>query len=116
MMFGWAAKRVPPPDVDSPNGEKLQQTLAQAGFLKSSAPQTYQVIRVMLAAACAFIGLVVGLILHSSASQPLIFAVGGAAVGIFVPSYILGRRARKRQAAVSRQPSHGLDLLVACRQ
>ncbi|MDO8431821.1 MAG: type II secretion system F family protein [Candidatus Binatus sp.] len=114
MMFRWAAKRVPPPDVDSPNGEKLQQTLAQAGFLKSSAPQTYQVIRVMLAAGCAFIGLIVGLILHSSASQPIVFAAGGAVVGIFVPSYILGRRARLRQAAISRQLSDVLDLLVVC--
>jgi tight adherence protein C len=114
MMFRWAAKRVPPPDVDSPTGEKLQQTLAQAGFLKSSAPQTYQVIRVMLAAGCAVIGLIIGLILHSSASQPLLFTVAGAVVGIFVPSYILGRRARLRQAAISRQLSDVLDLLVVC--
>ena len=35
MLFRWAAKRVPPPNMDSPTGEKLQQTLAQAGFLKS---------------------------------------------------------------------------------
>ena len=114
MMFRWAAKRVPPPDTDSPTGEKLQQTLAQAGFLKSSAPQTYQVIRVMLAVGCAVIGLIIGLILHNSVSQPLLFAVGGAIVGIFVPSYILGRRARQRQAAISRQLSDVLDLLVVC--
>jgi hypothetical protein len=102
MMFRWAAKRVPPPDVDSPTGEKLQQTLAQAGFLKSSAAQTYQVIRVMLAVGCAVIGLIIGLILHSSASQPLLFAVAGAVVGIFVPSYILGRRVRQPSRANSR--------------
>jgi tight adherence protein C len=114
MMFRWAAKRVPPPDTDSPTGEKLQQTLAQAGFLKSSAPQTYQVIRVMLAVGCAVVGLIIGLILHNSISQPLLFAVGGAVVGIFVPSYILGRRARQRQSAISRQLSDVLDLLVVC--
>src|SRR5713101_7883410 len=49
MLFRWAAKRVPPPNLDSPTGEKLQQTLAQAGYLKSSAPQTYQVFRVLMA-------------------------------------------------------------------
>ena len=46
MLFRWAAKRVPPPNLDTPTGEKLQQTLMQAGFMKSSAPQTYQVARV----------------------------------------------------------------------
>src|SRR5258707_8787181 len=68
MLFRWAAKRVPAPDLDTPNGEKLQQTLAQAGYLKSSAPQTYQVIRVMLAIGGAVLGLLIGLILHASVS------------------------------------------------
>ena len=114
MLFKWAYKRVPPPDLDSPNGEKLQQTLQQAGFIKSSAPQTYQVIRVLLAISCGLIGLLVGLVLHSSTTQPLLFAFGGIGLGIFVPSYYLGRRARNRQLNISRQLSDVLDLLVVC--
>ncbi len=114
MMFRWAAKRVPPPDADTPAGEKLQQTLAQAGYLKSSSAQSYQVIRVMLAAGCALVGLIIGFIVPGSPAQPLLFAAGGAGLGIFVPSYILGRRARARQAAISRQLSDVLDLLVVC--
>src|SRR5208283_2263087 len=62
MLFKWASKRVPPPNMDTPAGEKLQQTLAQAGFLKSSAPHAYQVIRVLLATAGGVLGLLVGLI------------------------------------------------------
>jgi tight adherence protein C len=114
MLFRWASKRVPAPDMDTPNGEKLQQTLAQAGYLKSTAPQTYQVIRVMLAIGGGVLGLLVGLIFHASLSQPLLFGLGGVGIGIFVPSYILGRRARKRQNAISRQLSDVLDLLVVC--
>jgi len=49
MLFKWAAKRVPAPDLDSPTGEKLKETLAQAGYLKSSAAHAYQVMRVLLA-------------------------------------------------------------------
>src|SRR6202021_3650924 len=41
MLFRWAAKRVPPPNMDTPTSEKLQQTLVQAGFIKSRAPETY---------------------------------------------------------------------------
>jgi len=114
MLFRWASKRVPPPNMDTPTGEKLQQTLAQAGFLKSSAPQTYQVIRVLLAIGCGVLGLLVGLFFHSSAVQPLLFGLAGVAIGIFVPAYYLGRRARTRQENISKQLSDVLDLLVVC--
>src|SRR5271163_2483312 len=62
MVFRWAAKRVPPPNMDTPTGEKLQQTLQQAGYLKSSAPQTYQIARVLLAVGGGVLGLLFGAI------------------------------------------------------
>ena len=114
MVFRWAAKRVPPPNMDTPTGEKLQQTLMQAGYLKSSAPQTYQITRVLLAAAGGVLGLLFGLIFKPASATPLLLALGGVGIGIFVPSYYLGRRARKRQGAISRQLSDVLDLLVVC--
>jgi tight adherence protein C len=114
MVFRWAAKRVPPPDLDTPTGEKLQQTLAQAGFLKSSAAHSYQVMRVLLAAGGGVLGLLFGLIFKPASATPLLLAVGGIGIGIFVPSYYLGRRARRRQSAISRQLSDVLDLLVVC--
>jgi tight adherence protein C len=114
MLFKWAYKRVPPPNLDSPTGEKLQQTLSQAGFIKSTAPQTYQVIRVMLAVAGGVVGLLVGLVIAPASSTPLMLAIGGAGIGIFAPSYYLGRRARLRQGNISRQLSDVLDLLVVC--
>src|SRR5208282_1314508 len=114
MLFRWAAKRVPPPNMDTPTGEKLQQTLTQAGFLKSTAPQTYQVIRVLLAIGCGVLGLLIGLAFRVSAAQPLLYGIGGVGIGIFVPSYYLGRRARTRQGNISKQLSDVLDLLVVC--
>jgi len=114
MLFRWASKRVPAPNMDSASGEKLQATLAQAGYLKSGAAQTYQVVRVLLAAAGGLLGLIAGAIFHTSAATPLLFGVAGIGIGIFVPSYILGRRARTRQQAIARQLSDVLDLLVVC--
>jgi tight adherence protein C len=114
MLFRWASKRVPAPDLDSPSGEKLQATLAQAGYLKASDAQTYQVIRVLLAVGGGVLGLLIGLILHASISQPLMFGLGGVGAGIFIPSYVLGRRARIRQNNISKQLSDVLDLLVVC--
>jgi len=114
MLFKWASKRVPPPNLDSPSGEKLQQTLAQAGFLKSTAPQTYQVTRVLLAIGGGVLGLLIGMIFHPMSATPLLLGLGGIGIGIFVPSYVLGRRARTRQGNISRQLSDVLDLLVVC--
>jgi len=114
MLFKWASKRIPPPNLDTPTGEKLQQTLAQAGYLKSSAPQTYQVTRVLMAAAGGLVGLLVGAVYHSSVATPLLFGIGGVGIGIFAPSYYLGRRARLRQGNISKQLSDVLDLLVIC--
>jgi tight adherence protein C len=114
MIFRWASKRVPAPDLDTPQGEKLQQTLAAAGFIRSAAPHTYQVIRVLLAAGCGALGLIVGMLVHAESAKPLMFALGGIGVGIFVPSYYINRKARIRQNAISRQLSDVLDLLVVC--
>jgi tight adherence protein C len=114
MLFRWAAKRVPPPNLDTPTGEKLQATLAQAGFLKSSAAQNYQVARVLMAAGGGLLGLLIGAIFHPLSATPLLLAMGGIGIGIFAPSYYLGRRARKRQNAIARQLSDVLDLLVVC--
>jgi len=114
MLFRWAAKRVPPPNLDTPTGEKLQQTLAQAGFLKSSAPQTYQVARVLLAIGGGLLGLLIGAIFQPSSATPLLLGIGVIGIGIFVPSYYLGRRARLRQSNIAKQLSDVLDLLVVC--
>ena len=114
MLFKWASSRVPPPNLDTPSGEKLQQTLVEAGFIKSTAPQTYQVARVLLAIGCGVIGLLVGLIFRPASATPLLLGMGGVGVGIFVPSFYLGRRARARQSAIAKQLSDVLDLLVVC--
>ena len=114
MLFRWAAKRVPAPDLDSPTGEKLRDTLAQAGFLKSSAAHSYQVMRVLLAIGGGILGLIIGLIFHPASATPLLLGIGGIGIGIFVPSYYLGRRARSRQSNIAKQLSDVLDLLVVC--
>ncbi|HUY29130.1 MAG TPA: type II secretion system F family protein [Candidatus Binataceae bacterium] len=114
MIFRWASKKVPAPNLDTPQGEKLAQTLAQAGFLKSATAHSYQVVRVLMAIGCGTLGLLAGLLLHDSAVKPLLFALGGVAVGVFVPSYYVGRKARIRQGNIARQLSDVLDLLVVC--
>ena len=113
IFLQWAAKRVPVPKPDTPEGEKLARTLIQAGYLKSTMPQVYQVFRFGPGLLGALIGVSVGVVLRNSGSM-MLFGIAGFGIGMFVPSYYVGRRARKRQNAIARQLSDVLDLLVVC--
>ncbi len=113
-LFKWAASRVPAPNVETPQGEKLAQTLQQAGFIRTGSAQAYQVVRILSAIAFGVLGFVIGSVTGSAAAQGLLYAVGGLGLGLFAPSYYVGRRARQRQIAISRQLSDVLDLLVVC--
>jgi tight adherence protein C len=114
MIFRWAAARVPAPDVDTPAGEKLQQTLLQAGFIGSASPHTFQVFRFLFMAGLALGGVLLGLVVGKPAPMLLVFGLLGAVVGFLGPWMYLQRRARSRQMAISRQLSDVLDLLVVC--
>jgi tight adherence protein C len=113
-LFKWASKRVPPPDLESPEGERLAQTLQQAGYLRStSAAHAYQVVRIMVGIGLGVVGAIIGAVTKGGA-QPLLLGVGGAVLGYVGPSYWLGRRARTRQNSIAKQLSDVLDLLVVC--
>lgn len=113
IFLRWAAKRVPVPKPDTPEGEKLARTLIQAGYLKSTMPQVFQVFRFGMGLLGALIGVSVGIVLGNIGSM-MLFGIAGSGVGIFAPSYYVDRRARKRQNAIARQLSEVLDLLVVC--
>jgi tight adherence protein C len=113
-LFKWASTKVPVPDPDTPSGEKLQQTLQQAGFLSSSTPHSFQIVRVLSTIVFGVVGAAVGITLRKPTSTILIFAVIGVLLGFLGPGIILRRRAHKRQLAISRELSDVLDLLVVC--
>lgn len=114
MVFKWAARRIPPPDLNTPKGEKLVQTLAQAGFIKSGAAQTFQVLRVFCAVGCAVLAFVLSLLAGTDGGRVIMYTIAGMTTGLFIPSYYLSRRARTRQGAIAKQLSDVLDLLVVC--
>src|SRR5208283_5134980 len=114
LVFKWASRRIPPPDLNTPKGEKLAQTLAQAGFIKSGAAQTFQVIRVFCAVGSAVTAFLLAAVSGAEFGRIIMFTLAGVTFGLFMPSYYISRRARKRQAAIAKQLSDVLDLLVVC--
>jgi tight adherence protein C len=113
-LFRWAATRVPVPKADTPAGEKLSQMLVQAGYISSTTPQKFQVLRFAIGIGGALVGLILALVTGSPFGRYVIFMILGGVVGFFVPTYLLARRARLRQWAIARQLSDVLDLLVVC--
>jgi tight adherence protein C len=114
MFLMWAMKHLPPPKTDTPSGEKMVQTLVQAGYIKSAAPQIFQVIRFSSAAVFGVVGTVFGFFTGQPTGTALAYGGAGAAIGFFAPSYFLSNRARARQTAIGRELSDVLDLLVVC--
>jgi len=113
-LFKWASKRVPAPKLDTPAGEKLSQTLVQAGFINSQAAHAFQVFRVMMTIGAALVGAIVGLYVGKNGMTAILYGLLGGMVGFLAPLYYITRRARMRQTAIARQLSDVLDLLVVC--
>jgi tight adherence protein C len=113
-LFLWVAKHLPEPAINTPERNKLAQTLVRAGFQGSGAVRTFHFIRLSSTAATAILALVTSIAfgLHGFSSVTLILV--GAAVGAFVPSFYLGRRGRNRRDEIASQLSDVLDLLVVC--
>lgn len=113
-LFRWVAQRLPAPRTDTPQAEKLAHLLVQAGFMHSSSVRTFQVIRIAATAAGAILALLIALATQRSGAMIIMALAAGAGAGAFIPSFYLGRRARKRQRAIGSQLSDVLDLLVVC--
>jgi tight adherence protein C len=114
MLFRWAAARVPAPDLATPSGEKLAETLMQAGFFGSHMAHDFQALRVMLSLLGGFVLFLTALMMGKAAGIMLLMTVMGMVLGAISPSIYIRRRARLRQMAIARQLSDILDLLVVC--
>ncbi len=114
LLFRWAAARVPAPRMDTPAGEKLSDTLMQAGFIGAGVAHAFQVFRVMAAVSVGFVAGAIALILGKPLGGVALFAILGTALGAVAPMIYLRRRARNRQNAIASQLSDTLDLLVVC--
>jgi tight adherence protein C len=113
QLLRWMRDRMPAPDPNSGRGEKLSQTLVQAGY-RPGAFAVFYLVRLGAIAAGALLGVLIGWWFREIPSQTLVLALAGAALGVLIPTYVVTRNARIRQTAIARQLSDALDLLVVC--
>jgi tight adherence protein C len=110
----WVLRRVPAPHPESPSGERLSQTLVQAGFIRSSALKTFHAARVMISGGAAIAILLLAVAAGLPTVSAIFYGICAGLLGAVLPSAVLSRRARKRQQEIARQISDVLDLLVVC--
>ncbi len=113
-VFRWAATKVPAPDLETPAGEKLQQSLVQAGFTGSGVAHTFMVIRVLCLVGAGVAGALVAVVLGKPSGMVMLYAIIAGVLGFVLPSVYISRTARRRQSEIARQLSDILDLLVVC--
>jgi tight adherence protein C len=113
-LFRWVAKQLPEPEANSPEREKLSQTLLRAGYSGSGALRTFQLARLTSTVGTALVALIASMTFGVHGMKPLIVMLIGAGVGAFVPSYYIGRKGRNRRDEIGGQLSDVLDLLVVC--
>jgi tight adherence protein C len=113
-LFRWVAKHLPEPAMNTPEREKLSQTLVRAGFPGAGAVRTFHFARLASTGGTALLAMVGSMAFGLHGIKPLIVMLIGAGVGAFVPSYYIGRRARNRRDKIASQLSDVLDLLVVC--
>ena len=113
-LFRWVAKHIPEPAMNTPEREKLAQTLVRAGFAGPGAIRTFHFARLSSTVGTALLALVVSIAFGLHGIKPLVLMLVGAGVGAFVPSYYIGRKARNRRDEIASELSDVLDLLVVC--
>ncbi len=112
-LFQWALQRMPKSKA-SPSSDKIIQTLVRAGFVRSGALRTFQLVQIISLIATGMVGFVVPAMMGLAAGRVALIVLGSLALGYFAPRFYLRRRANRRQKDISKQLSDVLDLLVVC--
>ncbi len=113
-LFRWVSKRLPEPKAGTRQGEKVAHLLLQAGYQRSGALRNFHLLRLVSTLLGTIVFLVGPVALGYSGVLPILSLGLGAALGAWLPTYLLQRQARTRQREIASQLSDILDLLVVC--
>ncbi len=93
----------------------IRAKLIQAGFRQDNAPQNFFAIKTILAVilpACVLGG--ARFFPELEIRDLTFYAMGAAAIGVFLPNYVLNKSVKKRQSLIQKGFPDALDLMVVC--
>ena len=91
---------------------KLQKKLLQAGYRSPEAATAFRAIQVTLLVAIPSLIITLCFLLNRSATDTAAFGMIGAAVGFYLPRYVLRRKIAGRQQRITWGLADAMDLLV----
>jgi tight adherence protein C len=106
-VLGWAI----PPLAQS---ENLAWDLAQAGYRRRGVAGLFVGVKVVLALLLGTVALLFCLQVRLPKDQVIIFTIGAAALGFYLPNIWLMRETSKRQQIIRLSLPDALDLMVVC--
>lgn len=98
--------------ISAVDAEKLQKKLLQAGYRSPDAATAFRAIQIVLTLAAPTLAVTLCFILDQPLSNFLIWAVIGAAVGFYLPRYILRKKTLRRQQRITWGLADAMDLMV----
>lgn len=111
-LLKWALAQMP--STPSGRSDKIAELTTRAGFTSAAAPAILRLVKLITTAFGLLASSSIALMLGQGGVRLIMSVVVGAALGAWLPSYYLARRARDRQVEIGRQLSDVLDLLVVC--
>lgn len=91
---------------------KLQKKLLQAGYRSPEAATAFRAIQVTLLVAIPSLIITLCFLLNRTATDTALFGMVGAAVGFYLPRYVLRKKISARQQRITWGLADAMDLLV----
>lgn len=98
--------------ISALDAAKLQKQLLQAGYRSQDAATAFRAIQIILTTAIPSLALAACFILDLPLNSFLIWGVISAAVGFYLPRYILRKKTTRRQQRITWGLADAMDLLV----
>jgi tight adherence protein C len=98
--------------ISAKDAADLQKKLMQAGYRSADAATAFRAIQIVLTLAAPTLAITLCFILDQSLNNFFIFGVIGAAVGFYLPRYILRKKTLRRQQRITWGLADAMDLLV----
>ncbi|HZT97368.1 MAG TPA: type II secretion system F family protein [Chloroflexota bacterium] len=91
--------------------ERLEKLLLMAGSPRDMKVEDLLGWKGLAALACAFVGFMLGLVMHGSVLRILLFIGIGAVIGYMLPTLLLKRKIKARQKAITKLLPDAIDML-----
>ena len=98
--------------ISAMEAQKLQKKLLQAGYRSPEAATAFRAIQVTLLVAIPSLVITLCFVLNRTAADTFLFGMIGAAVGFYLPRFVLRRKIAGRQQRITWGLADAMDLLV----